>query len=95
MPPFRPIPRRRFITDEPTLFIQSTGAAYCRPFCTQRLLLEPPSFDLKLPNSDLVSDCRLMPVCEWLQSTPISGTCRSASARSGHQRATFLASELR
>ena len=31
MPPFRPIPRRRFITDEPTLFIQSTGAAYC-PF---------------------------------------------------------------
>jgi hypothetical protein len=30
MPPSRPIPSRRFVTDEPTLAIQPTGAAYCR-----------------------------------------------------------------
>src|SRR6516164_9906272 len=41
MPPSRPPPRRRFITDEPTLSIQPTGAAYCRPFCTQRGDLAP------------------------------------------------------
>jgi hypothetical protein len=28
MPPSRPIPRRRFITDEPTLSIQPTGAPF-------------------------------------------------------------------
>jgi site-specific recombinase XerD len=32
MPPSRPIPRRRFITDEPTLSVQPTGAAYFDAF---------------------------------------------------------------
>ena len=36
MPPSRPIPRRRFITDEPTLSIQRTRAAYCRPRCARQ-----------------------------------------------------------
>jgi site-specific recombinase XerD len=32
MPPSRPIPMRRFITDEPTLSVQPTGAAYFDAF---------------------------------------------------------------